>query len=130
MKRSIIVQTGQKLDVINVTAELADLISDIEDGLAVFYTPHTTAALIINEDDDELRADIAKAAESLLANLRPFQHARNSNPNAEAHIFSALAGTTLTIPIEDGRLDLGTWQNILFIELDGPKQREIRCKVI
>lgn len=112
-----------------MTEALAALCADVEDGFALFYTPHTTAALILCEDDADLREDILKTAEAMFAPLRPFRHIRNDNPNTESHLFSAMAGTQVIVAIEHGRLDLGTYQNLLFIELDGPKQREIRCKV-
>lgn len=129
-KFTITVQSTQALEVLNVTEQLAAVVTGIEDGLAHFYVPHTTAALLINEDDDELRDDIAKAACELLAHVRPFTHARKGNPNAEAHIFGALMGASLTIAVDNSKLDLGAWQNILLLELDGPKQREIRCRVL
>ena len=71
-----------------------------------------------------------KVADNWLRDLRPFQHARRSNPNAEAHILSAFAGASLTIPIANGKLALGVWQNILLLELDGPKQRTVTCMTI
>ena len=85
--------------------------------------------LIINEDDAELRVDIANTAAHLLDDLEPFTHARKGNPNAAAHIFSALAGASLTLAVEGGRLALGTYQNVLLIELDGPKTRELTVQL-
>lgn len=119
------VQTTQKTQVINITEQLASLLGDVQNGLAVFSTPHTTVALVICEDDDELRDDLAHAAENLFAPLRPFKHRRNNNPNAEAHLLSAFAGTTLSVMVINGRLALGKYQNILLLEMDGPKQRDI-----
>lgn len=128
--QTITIQTSHKTEVIRVTDLLADMVRDVEEGLAFFSVPHTTAALILCEDDDELRDDLIKVAQKILAPMRPFKHIRKNNPNAEAHIFSALAGTSLVMAIENGRFNLGTYQNILLLELDGPKSREIRCKVI
>jgi secondary thiamine-phosphate synthase enzyme len=127
--KTLTIQTHQKTEVLNVTDQLAGMVADVAQGLALFNVPHTTAALIVCEDDDELRDDLARAAENLFADLRPFKHRRNHNPNAEAHLFSALAGTSLTVAVMDGRLQLGTYQNLLLLELDGPKQREVRCFV-
>ncbi len=124
------VQTTQKTEVINVTAALSALVGSVQDGIAVFSLPHTTAALIVCEDDAELRDDLVRVAEKLLADLRPFKHRRKNNPNAEAHIISALAGTSLTIAVRNGKLDLGTYQNVLLLEMDGPKQRAIRCVTV
>jgi secondary thiamine-phosphate synthase enzyme len=117
-------------EVINVTAPLGELVQGVAHGLALFYTPHTTAALLLCEDDAELRQDLLRVAETLFANGRPFAHVRNNNPNAEAHLLSALAGTSLSIAVQNGKLDLGTYRNILFFELDGPKRREIRCLLL
>jgi secondary thiamine-phosphate synthase enzyme len=112
------------------TLTLLQLCAGIQEGIALFYTPHTTAALILCEDDAELREDIRRSAEGMFVPLRPFAHIRNNNPNAEAHLFSAIAGTQVLIAIDGGKPDLGTYQNLLFVELDGPKRREIRCKIL
>ncbi|MCA9908672.1 MAG: secondary thiamine-phosphate synthase enzyme YjbQ [Anaerolineae bacterium] len=129
MKHTIDIRTAHKIEVLNVTQQIADLVRGVEDGLAYISVPHTTAALIINEDDAELRVDIANTAAHLLDDLEPFTHARKGNPNAAAHIFSALAGASLTLAVEGGRLALGTYQNVLLIELDGPKTRELTVRL-
>ena len=126
----ITVATNQKTQVIDVTAQCQSLIGDVINGIAVFQLMHTTAGLILCEDDAELREDLVKVADYWLRDLRPFRHARRSNPNAEAHILSAFAGASLTIPIVNGALALGVWQNILLLELDGPKQRTVTCMTI
>ena len=112
MKHTIDIRTAHKIEVLNVTQQIADLVRGVEDGLAYISVPHTTAALIINEDDAELRVDIANTAAHLLDDLEPFTHARKGNPNAAAHIFSALAGASLTLAVEGGRLD-GTYAAIV-----------------
>lgn len=124
------IDTDRKTEAIDVTAICQSLIGATKDGIAVFSLPHTTAAIIICEDEPDLRADIERVAESWLASHRPFRHGRYSAPNAEAHITSAFAGTSLAIPIVDGKLLLGAWQSILLLELDGPRQRELTCTVI
>jgi secondary thiamine-phosphate synthase enzyme len=124
------VTSTSAVEIVNVTAQISALIHDVADGIVLCYTPHTTASLILCEDDDDLRSDILRAATQMFAPLRPFTHIRNNNPNAEAHFFSAIAGTQIMLAIHNGKLDLGTYQNALFIELDGPKTREIRCKVL
>jgi secondary thiamine-phosphate synthase enzyme len=125
-----IIQTSQKTEVINVTETLAALVGDVDAGVVLFSVPHTTVALVLCEDDGELRGDLVRAAENWLANCRPFSHTRNNNPNAEAHIISAFAGTSVLLPIQAGKLALGTYQNILLLEMDGPKPREVRATVI
>jgi secondary thiamine-phosphate synthase enzyme len=130
MIKRAFVETEQKTQVINITAQLADMVAGMPDGLALFYTLHTTVTLLISEDDPELRDDLIRAATNLLASCRAFKHVRSNNPNAEAHIISALGGTCLTVAVVGGKPDLGTYQNILLLEMDGPKRREIRCCIV
>jgi len=109
--------------------DVTDLISAEAwpDGWLILSVPHTTAALIIGENDPEMLEDYEKVAVGIPAPFEPFKHHRNDNPNAAAHIISSFAGTQLTIPVEDGQLVLGKWQRVIFIELDGPKTRTIMC---
>jgi secondary thiamine-phosphate synthase enzyme len=130
MIKKVGVQTKHQVEVLNVTHHVAEMVGDVQAGLARVYLPHTTAALLICEDDKDLRADLVRVAEQWLAGCRPFQHIRRGNPNTEAHILSAFGGTGVTLVIEGGQLDLGAYQNVLLLELDGPKRREIRCKLV
>jgi secondary thiamine-phosphate synthase enzyme len=124
---TVTVRTTQKAEIVNVTGLVAPLVSGIEEGIAVISLPHTSAALIVCEDDAELRDDIVRAAQEMFAPLRPFKHVRNNNPNAEAHLVNAFAGTSVTLGVVNGTLQLGTYQNLLLLELDGPKDRELQC---
>ncbi|MYD11617.1 MAG: YjbQ family protein [Chloroflexi bacterium] len=124
------IATDHKTQVIDVTAQCLSLIGNVKNGIAVFHLTHTTAALILCEHDAELREDFVKVADRWLRDLRPFRHAQHTNPNAEAHILSAFAGASLTIPIVNGALALGVWQNILLLEMDGPRQRTITCMTV
>lgn len=130
MMRNTVIATKRKTQVMDVTAQCQSLVGEIENGIAVLSVPHTTAAIILCEDDADLRRDLETVAENWLQEMRPFRHARRSNPNAEAHILSAFAGASQTIPIVNGELVLGAWQNILLLELDGPKQRKLSCMTI
>lgn len=113
--------THREREAIDITDRLAAL--SHPDGFAWIACPHTTCALILCEADSDMLADIEKAAGSLMAPMEPFTHHRNDKPNAAAHLWSALAGTQLLIPVRDGRMDLGTYQRIVFVELDGPRER-------
>jgi secondary thiamine-phosphate synthase enzyme len=130
MSTYVDVVTRFPIEAVNVTEMCARLVAGSATGIAMFYVPHTTAALIISEDDEELRDDLVRVARELLAPLRPFRHRKNDNPNAEAHVLSSLAGTSITVPVTDGVLELGTYQTIMLLEFDGPKSREVRCRVI
>jgi secondary thiamine-phosphate synthase enzyme len=113
--------TRREREAIDVTDRVASLAHP--DGFAWIACPHTTCALILCEADTDMLADIEKAAGQLLAPIGPFAHHRNNNPNAAAHLWSALAGTQLLIPVRDGEMQLGSYQRIVFVELDGPRER-------
>jgi secondary thiamine-phosphate synthase enzyme len=121
------VQSERKEQILNITAELRKTVGDFRmaSGLAIVSIPHTTASLFISEDDSELREDLLNAARGLLSQVRPFKHRRNNNPNAEAHIMSSLLGSRIVIPVVGNELRLGPYQNIFFLELDGPKRRSV-----
>ncbi len=123
--KKIEIESERSVQALDVTERITD--GSWPDGWLVLSVPHTTAALIIGENDPEMLEDYEKVAVELPAPFEPFKHHRNDNPNAAAHVISSLAGTQLLLPVEDGELVLGTWQRIIFIELDGPKTRTILC---
>jgi secondary thiamine-phosphate synthase enzyme len=122
--------TTEPMQVIDVTDRVVELIAGAEDGLVFVSIPHTTAALLLSEDDAELRRDIIRVAQRWLQDCGPFEHIKNNNPNTVAHVLSSFAGASLTIGISKGELDLGTYQRILFLELDGPKSRKVRLRTV
>ena len=124
------ISTDRKTQVLDITAACQSMVGGARNGIAVYNVMHTTAALIVCENEPDLHEDIVRVAESWLAEMRPFQHGRYGAPNAEAHITSALTGASLTIPIVDGKLHLGMWQSILLLELDGPRRRKLMCTVM
>jgi secondary thiamine-phosphate synthase enzyme len=124
------VQTESKISIVNVTDIVREQVADIAEGIAIITVPHTTCALIISEDDQQLREDFIKVCERWLEDLRPFKHIRRNNPNTEAHILSAFGGTSVLLAIDKGDLQLGNFQNILLLELDGPKTRKINCRFL
>ncbi len=128
--KEIEVVTEDSLQVIDVTDLVAELVAGTEDGMAFVSIPHTTAALILSEDDGELRRDIIRVARRWLQDCGPFEHIKKNNPNTVAHVLSSFAGTSLPIGISRRKLDLGTYQRILLLELDGPKTRTIRCRLL
>jgi secondary thiamine-phosphate synthase enzyme len=117
------VETDAPLKAYDITPLLPTL--DVRTGLAVLSIPHTSAALVLSEADEDLLADIEHVAKGLLASFEPFRHARAGNRNGRAHLMSALFGTQVLIPVVDAELHLGEWQRVILLELDGPKRREV-----
>lgn len=121
--RRIDIQTERAIQALDVTDRVTE--QSWPDGYLLLSVPHTTAALIVGENDPEMLEDYERVAAGLPAPFEPFKHHRNDNPNAAAHVISSFAGTQLIFPVEEGRIVLGAWQRIILVELDGPKQRTI-----
>ena len=123
---SVLVETSRAVHALDVTDRVA--LPGVANGFLWLAVPHTTAALILCEADDEMLADLERAASELFKPLEPFQHARHGKCNAAAHLVSALAGTQLVLRVENGMLVLGEWQRIVLLELDGPKDRTLEVR--
>ncbi|MGD9763029.1 MAG: secondary thiamine-phosphate synthase enzyme YjbQ [Candidatus Binatia bacterium] len=126
MHRELNVRTRQRLEVIDLTGEVARVVAEADDGaeLCTVYVPHATAAVVINENDDpNLCDDLLDALERLVP-AGQWRHDRVDG-NGAAHIKAAMLGPSETVPVRDGRLALGTWQAIMLVELDGPRQRRV-----
>ena len=122
------VLTSARVEAVDLTDRIVG--REWPNGLLWVSCPHTTVALVIGEADADMLADYERIAADLFAPFEPFRHHRNDNPNAAAHLVSSLAGTQLLVAVTDGRVDLGAYQRIVLIELDGPKPRRIRLASI
>jgi secondary thiamine-phosphate synthase enzyme len=125
------VKTNKRVEIIDITDEVRRIVekSDVKEGIAVVYTTHTTTAIIINENESRLKEDILNILEKLIPTGAGYKHDEIDN-NADAHLRAILLGNSVVIPIENGRLCLGTWQRIMFVELDGPRSRRVLVKVV
>ena len=117
------VETRQRVSFVDITRDVTALVRDAGDGAVVVYVPHTTAGVTINEDaDPSVRADLAMALERLVPHDLPFTHLEG---NSDAHTKASLMGSSVTVPMVGGALQLGTWQGIYFAEFDGPRHRRV-----
>jgi len=97
------------------------------EGLCTLFTPHTTCALSINENaDPDVLSDLTRAFRAMIPDVR-FEHGEG---NSDAHLLSTMIGVSVTVPFQSGRLILGRWQGIYFIELDGPRDRDVQVYVV
>ncbi|ASJ17589.1 hypothetical protein A3L04_06165 [Thermococcus chitonophagus] len=124
------ITTSKEFEVVDITGKVREIVrkSGIENGIVVVFTRHTTTGIIINENESGLISDLEKTIEKLIPKGAGYTHDRIDN-NAHSHLRAIILGSSVAIPVENGRLALGTWQSILFIELDGPRTREIYVKV-
>ena len=95
------------------------------DGLLLVSVEHTTAAVFLGESGSEMFEDYERVAANLIEEYGPWQHEVWNPGNAQSHVLSSFIGGQLLLPIAHGRLDVGTWQRIIFLELDGPRQRQM-----
>jgi secondary thiamine-phosphate synthase enzyme len=129
MIEKIKVSTKQRVQMIDITEQIQGLINaeKIGDGIASVFCPHTTAAITINENaDPSVQSDITETLNSLIPHHTRYAHTEG---NADAHIKSAIMGSSRTVFVEGGKLSLGTWQGIFFCEFDGPRTREVWVKI-
>jgi secondary thiamine-phosphate synthase enzyme len=127
---TITVDTHQRVELLEITDQVRSAIgsSGIAEGLAVVYTPHTTAAVTINENADP---DVVDDLVMALNQLVPFDNRyRHSEGNSAAHVKSSLVGASETLIVSRGEPVLGTWQGVYFCEFDGPRRRQVQVKVI
>ena len=120
------IRTRQKREMIDLTPEIAEIVrrSAVDEGLCNVYVTHATAAIVINENDDpNVCVDTLDALDKLIP-AGIWRHDRVDG-NAASHIQAAILGPGETIPVRGGRLLLGTWQAVMLVELDGPRERRI-----
>ena len=124
------IRTERRTQLFDVTAGVRRQVQDsgVLSGLCHLYVPHTTAGITINENDDpHVALDIEMAMDRMVPRDAGYRHAEG---NADSHIKAALVGNSATIFISHGQLELGSWQGIFFCEFDGPRQRQIRIRIV
>jgi secondary thiamine-phosphate synthase enzyme len=125
MEKTITLRTPSRTCLVDITRPVAAAVAElgIEDGAALVFVPHTTAAVTINESADP---DVAHDITDALSNLVPSSSSyRHTEGNADAHVKSSLVGCSETVLVRRGELLLGTWQGIFFCEFDGPRSRKV-----
>jgi secondary thiamine-phosphate synthase enzyme len=127
------ISTNKSEELIDITDEIESIISraNAKDGIVHIFIPHATAGVILNESaDPNIKTDFLNALERAIPKRANYLH-DHIDRNAAAHIRSAMVGSSLTIPLKDGRMILGTWQSIMFCEFDGPRRtRRIVVQII
>lgn len=124
------IQTTSHTQLIDITASLNQEIADtgIDTGVCMVYSPHTTTAIIINENEPGLKEDILKLI-NVIVPQDGYAHDRIDN-NARSHLQAVILGNSVCIPVENGGLALGIWQSVFFVELDGPRTRRFTVRII
>lgn len=128
--QTIRLRTEQRDAMLNITGQVAQIVAEsgVKRGLCLIHAPHTTAGITIQEGyDPDVARDILVALDGLAPTNGNYHHAEG---NAPAHIKSLMTGSSQTLPIEYGKLQLGRWQAVFFCEFDGPRDRTIWVQIM
>lgn len=127
--KTVKISTGRKIERRDVTGEVASAVEALAvgDGFVVVSVPHTTAAVTIGENwDPDVGDDMERALAQWVPGVR-FDHGEGNSP---AHFLSEAIGNSRLVPVEGGKLRLGRWQGIFFVELDGPRERTLHVDAL
>lgn len=130
MLKKLSFKTKHKSEMIQITNDIKELVikSGIKDGTAVVFTPHTTASVLLFENNDpNLSRDFLKKMAEFAPVDTKYAHI---GENAHAHIKSGALGSSITLIIEDANVILGQWQGIYLADFDGPREREVYLKIV
>lgn len=130
MKKQLTIETENRFQLIDITNQVENFVvqNKVKSGICLVFVPHSTAAIILTENEDGLKSDWLKILEKLVKG-EEFEHDRIDD-NADSHLLSGLLGQGKVLPIENGNLVRGTWQQIFLVELDGPRTRRVNVKII
>jgi secondary thiamine-phosphate synthase enzyme len=124
------IRTRKTQEMVDITGQIEEALREakVSDGLCLVFVPHATAAVVINENaDPNVCQDILDALGRLIPE-GSWRHDRVDN-NAAAHIKATMLGPSETVAIRGGRLRLGTWQSVMLVEFDGPRERTVIVEV-
>ncbi|MCQ8903108.1 MAG: secondary thiamine-phosphate synthase enzyme YjbQ [Methanothrix sp.] len=121
------IATTRVREVVDITPQVQRAVreSGVVDGICLVYTLHTTTALIVNEAESGLLMDIIDKIKEIVPGVG-YKHGENG----PAHLQASILGNSVLLPVDNNMPLLGTWQRVLFLELDGPRRRRVGVKVI
>ena len=130
MLKEFNISTEDRYQLIDITDRVEKIVreSKIKNGLVLIFVHHSTAAVLLTENESGLKEDWLKVLKKIVSGI-DFLHNRIDN-NADSHILSGLVGQGKTLVIENNKLIRGTWQQIFLVELDGPRTRKVIVKIL
>lgn len=128
----LVFNTKKRRDYINITGDIQKMLekSGIREGLMVVSAMHITAGVYINDAESGLIADIDEWLEKLAPFNEHYRHHNTGEDNGDAHLKNLLIGHQVTVPITDGKLDFGPWQQVYYAEFDGQRKKRVVVKII
>jgi secondary thiamine-phosphate synthase enzyme len=122
------VRTHARCELVDITSHVRSAVrqAGLREGAVLVYCPHTTAGVTVQENaDPDVRVDLLRALENAVPDAPPGGRWLHAEGNTPAHVKASLLGASQLVPVEDGDLQLGTWQGVFFCELDGPRPRQV-----
>jgi secondary thiamine-phosphate synthase enzyme len=122
------VRTSEREQILIITREVNTALASLDaiEGICTIVVPHTTCAISVNENaDPDVPRDLVRGLRAMIPNVK-FDH---DEGNSDAHLLSMMIGCSISWPYRDGKLVLGTWQGVYFVELDGPRDRKVTVYV-
>ncbi len=125
------IDTSKRVELVDITSQVQEEVrkSEIPEGICLISTRHTTAGIIITENETGLKEDILDLLNRLVPADAGYRHDRIDN-NADSHLRAVLLGASEGLPVSEGKLEFGTWQRIFFAEMDGPRSRTVNVTLL
>lgn len=132
LTKYLVFNTKNRREYINITDEVAQAVADsgVKEGMVLVSAMHITAAVYVNDAEDGLIADIDEWLEHLAPTRADYRHHQTGEDNGDAHLKNLLMHHQVILPITNGRLDLGTWQQVYYAEFDGQRRKRLIIKVL
>jgi len=124
--------TKKRHEFLNITDKVADIVykSGVKDGMALVSAMHITAAVYINDAESGLIHDIEEWLKEIAPTARNYRHHQTGEDNGYAHLWNLTIGHQQLVPITDGELDLGPWEQVYYAEFDGQRKKRVIVKVM
>ena len=124
--------TKKRQEIVRITDEIAAIVkkSGVKEGMALVSAMHITAGVYVNDSEDGLIEDFQVWLEKLAPAGLPYRHHQTGEDNADAHLKRTIMGHQVMLPITEGRLDLGPWEQVFYAEFDGQRKKRVVVKVM
>ncbi len=125
-------RTEKRRELIRITDTVKEAVAEsgVREGLCLVSAMHLTAAVIVQDDEEGLHEDIWEWLERLAPFRRDYRHHRTGEDNGDAHLKNLLLHLQVVLPVTDGKLDLGPWQEIFYAEFDGRRPKRVVIKIL
>jgi secondary thiamine-phosphate synthase enzyme len=125
-------ETANRKELVNITEKLENVVkkSKIQDGMMLVSAMHITAAIWVNDEESGLKKDLFKWLEELAPAKPDYLHHQTGEDNADAHLKRTLLHHQAILPITEGKLDLGPWEQIFYAEFDGQRKKRVVIKIL